>query len=199
MDESIVPCVYFERAGPANTERTFEVAKARAEQLALRTILVATTTGATGARAARFFQGYDLVVVSHSHGFKKPSFQELTEEHRDAILASGAKVLTCQHAFGGINRAVRKEFGTYMLDELIAFVLRNFSEGVKVGVEMAIMAADAGLVKVGEPVIAVAGTGRGADTALVLLPANAQSFFDFRILEVLCKPRLGRPLKRQGA
>jgi len=194
--ESIVPCVYFERAGPANTERTFEVAKARAEQLGLRTILVASTTGETGVKAARFFQGYDLVVVSHSCGFKEPNVQEMAEEHRDAILASGAKLLTCQHAFGGINRAVRKEFGTYMLDELIAFVLRNFSQGVKVGVEMAVMAADTGLAEVGEPVIAVAGTGRGADTALVVLPANAQNFFDFRVLEVLCKPRLGRPLKR---
>lgn len=196
MSEVIVSCSYFERAGPANTERTFEIARARAEQLGLRTILVASTTGETGARAAQFFQGYDLVVVSHSHGFKKPNVQEMAEEHKDAILSSGAKLLTCQHAFGGINRAVRKEFGTYMLDELIAFVLRNFSEGVKVGVEMAVMAADAGLVEVGEPVIAVAGTGRGADTALVVLPANAQDFFDLRVLEVLCKPRLGRSLKR---
>jgi hypothetical protein len=196
MSETAVPCVYFDGAGPANTDKTFQVARARAEQLGLSTILVATTTGATGSRAAQFFRGYDLVVVSHSHGFKEPNHQELASEHREAILASGAKLLTCQHAFGGINRAVRKEFGTYMLDELIAFVLRNFSEGVKVGVEMAVMAADAGLVRVGEPVIAVAGTGRGADTALVLLPANAQNFFDFRVLEVLCKPRLGRPLKR---
>jgi len=195
VSEWVVPCVYFEQAGPANTERTLEIAKARAEQLGIRAILVATTTGATGVRAAEVFRGYDLVVVSHSHGFKSPNTQELTDANREAILAAGAKLLTCQHAFGGINRAVRKEFGTYMLDELIAFVLRNFSQGVKVGVEIAIMAADAGLVRVGEPAITVAGTGRGADTAMVVIPANAQDFFDFRVLEILCKPRLGRPLK----
>jgi hypothetical protein len=56
-------------------------------------------------------------------------------------------------------------------------------------------AADAGLVRVGEPAIAIAGTGRGADTAIVVIPANAQDFFDFRVLEILSKPRLGRPLK----
>jgi hypothetical protein len=195
MGEYFVPCVYFEQPGPANTDRTLEIAKARAEQLGVHTILVATTTGATGVKAAQVFAGYDVVVVTHSHGFKAPNTQELTEENRQAIVASGAKLLTCQHAFGGVSRAVRKEFGTYMLDELIAFVLRSFSQGVKVGVEMAVMAADAGLVRVGEPAIAIAGTGRGADTAIVVIPANAQDFFDFRVLEILSKPRLGRPLK----
>lgn len=195
MGEFSVLCFYFEQAGPANTDRTLEIAKARAEQLGVRSILVATTTGATGVKAAQLFVGYDVVVVTHSHGFKAPNTQELTEENRQAMLSSGAKVLTCQHAFGGVGRAVRKEFGTYTLDELVAFVLRSFSQGVKVGVEMAVMAADAGLVKVGEPAIAIAGAGRGADTAIVILPANAQDFFDFRVLEILCKPRLGRPLK----
>jgi hypothetical protein len=195
VGEQSVPCVYFEQAGPANTDRALEIAKARADQLGARAILVATTTGATGVKATQVFRGYDLVIVSHSHGFKAPNTQELTDANREAILSGGAKLLTCQHAFGGINRAVRKEFGTYMLDELVAFVLRNFSQGVKVGVEMAVMAADAGLVRVGEPAIAIAGAGRGADTAIVVLPANAQDFFDFRVLEILCKPRLGRPLK----
>ena len=195
MGEYSVPCVYFEQAGPANTDRTLEIAKTRAEQLGIRAVIVATTIGATGARAAEVFHGYDLVVVSHSHGFKAPNTQELTDANRAAILASGAKLLTCQHAFGGVSRAVRKEFGTYMLDEMIAFVLRNFSQGVKVGVEMTVMAADAGMVKAGEPAIAIAGTGRGADTAIVVIPANAQDFFDFRVQEILCKPRLGRPLK----
>jgi hypothetical protein len=45
-------------------------------------------------------------------------------------------------------------------------------------------------VRVGEPCIAVAGTGRGADTAVVLTPANVQDFFDLRVMEVLAKPRL---------
>jgi len=51
------------------------------------------------------------------------------------------------------------------------------------------MAADAGLLPVGERAIAIAGTHRGADTAVVLQPANAKHFFDLRICEVLCKPR----------
>lgn len=194
MSERIVPCVYFDDPGAQNTERTFEIAKARADELGLKPIIVATTSGETGVKAARYFKGCDVVVVSHSTGFSEPNVQELTDANKEIILSNGARLLTCQHAMGGINRAVRREFGTYMLDEIIAFTLRAFSQGVKVGIEMALMAADAGLVRVGEPAITIAGSGGGADTAMVLLPANAQDFFNVRVLEILCKPRLGRPL-----
>lgn len=190
MSEITVRGVYFDNQGKMNTERTLEIAKARAEELGIKTILVATTTGETGARAAEFFQGYNLVVVTHSTGLRGPNEQELGEENRAAIERAGVKILTCQHAFGGVGRAVRKKLGTYELEEIIAYALRIFGEGMKVVCEIALMAADAGLVRTGEEVIAIAGTGRGADTAVVLVPANAQSFFDMRILEILCKPRL---------
>jgi hypothetical protein len=89
-----------------------------------------------------------------------------------------------------VNRAVRKKLGTYLTDEIIAYTLRTFGEGTKVCAEIALMAADAGLISIGEPCITVAGTGRGADTAIVLSPANAQQFFDLRVMEILAKPRL---------
>jgi hypothetical protein len=190
MPETIVQSVYFDKPGPQNTARTLEIARQRADELGIRTVLIASTTGATGAQAAQLFQGHAVVVVTHSTGFGEPNTQELTEANRAAITAAGARVLTCQHAFGGVNRAVRKKLATYLTDEIIAYTLRTFSEGLKVCVEIALMAADAGLVETGEPCIAVGGTGRGADTAVVLVPANAQQFFDLRVMEVLAKPRL---------
>ncbi len=191
MSETTVQSVYFEKPGKKNTGRTLEVAKQRADELGIRTVLVASTRGETGVLAAQQFQGYDVVVVTHSTGFAGPNTQEMTEENRAAIEATGAKILTCQHAFGGIGRAVRKKWGTYAIDEIVAQTLRIFGEGIKVVVEIALMAADAGLVQVGEPCIAIAGTGRGADTAVVLAPAHVQQFFDLRVMEVLTKPRLG--------
>ncbi|MBU0702514.1 MAG: hypothetical protein KKC18_01440 [Chloroflexi bacterium] len=190
MSEITVQSVYFEKPGKKNTDRTLEIAKQRAEELGIRTVLVASTQGETGVQAARQFQGYDVVVVTHSTGFAGPNTQELTEENRAAIEAAGARILTCQHALGGIGRAVRKKWGTYEIDEIVAQTLRILGEGMKVVVEIALMAADAGLVQVGEPCIAIAGTGRGADTAVVLVPANVPQFFDLRVMEVLVKPRL---------
>lgn len=190
MSEIVVPTVYFENPGRENTERAFEVARDRADQLDLEVVLVASTTGATGARAVEVFQEQRVVVVTHSTGFPEPNVQELMPEYRAAIEAGGGKILTCQHALGGVNRAVRKKMGTYLTDEIIAYTLRTFGQGTKVCLEIALMAADAGLVRVGEPCMAVAGTGRGADTVLVLIPSNAQTFFDLKVMEILAKPRL---------
>lgn len=190
MPDVVIETIYFEKPGPQNTTRTLERAKQRADELDVDTILVASTRGRIGVQAAELYQGYNVVVVSHSTGFKEPNTQELTEENRAAIEAAGATVLTCQHALGGVNRAVRKQLGTYLTDEIIAHVLRTFGEGTKVCAEIAIMAADAGLVTAGEPCVAIGGTGRGADTAIVLIPVNAQEFFDLRIMEILAKPRL---------
>ena len=191
MTDTTVQSTYFGQPGRQNTARTLEVARQRADQLGIRTVLVATTRGETGLQAAQRFQGYDVVVVTHSTGCAGPNIQELTEENRAAIESAGAQILTCQHALGGVSRAVRKKWGTYAIDEIIAQTLRIFGEGMKVCAEIALMAADAGLVPVGEPCIAIAGTGRGADTAVVLVPANVQQFFDLRVMEVLVKPRLG--------
>ncbi len=189
MPEIRVETVYFAEAGAANTQRTFEIARNRAQELEIETILVATTKGDTGAAAARYFTGFDLVVVTHSTGFRGPNTQELTAESRREILAHGATILTATHAFGGVGRAVRRRLNTYQTEEIIAFTLRVLGEGLKVACEMALMAADAGLARTDEEVIAIAGTGRGADTAVVLQPAHAQDFFNLRVKEILCKPR----------
>lgn len=190
MTDPRVETTYFDRPGRHNTAATLALAKQRADALGIRTILVASTWGDTGLEASRLFEGYEVVVVTHSTGFAGLNTQELTPENRAAIEQAGATILTCQHAFGGVNRAVRRKWGTYELDEIIAQTLRTFGEGTKVCFEIAMMAADAGLVRVGEPCIAIAGSGHGADTALVLIPANAQDAFDVRIMEVLAKPRL---------
>jgi len=186
----LVPCLYLEEPGPDNTRYTLEMALRRAEELDVQNIIVATTSGNTGWMAAQVFQSKNLVVVTHSTGFLRPDYQELMPEFRKKIEEAGAKVLTCQHGLGGVGRAVRKKLGTYELEEIIAYTLRNFGEGTKVAVEIAIMAADAGLIPTQKLCISIGGTGHGADTALLLRPAHAQNFFDLRIMEILAKPRL---------
>jgi hypothetical protein len=141
MTDTTVQSVYFSQPGPQNTARTLEVARRRADELGIRTILVASTRGETGVQAAQQFQGYVVVVVTHATGSAGPNTQELTEENRAAIESAGAKVLTCQHALGGISRAVRKKWGTYAMDEIVAQTLRIFGEGMKVCIEIALMAA----------------------------------------------------------
>lgn len=183
-------CVYHHQPGKENTQKTLEIAAQRAKELGINTVLVASTAGETGLLAARIIQAAKVVVVTHATGFLKPDFQQLQPDMRNRIEEEGAQVLTCQHALGGVGRAVRKKLNTYELEEIMAYTLRIFGEGTKVAVEIALMAADAGFVSTREPCISVGGTAQGADTAILLQPAHAQNFFDMKILEILAKPRL---------
>ncbi len=182
-------CTYYSEAGSANTVPTLEIAQRRADELGIDHVLVASTSGETGAMAAEAMPGGRVIVVSHSTGFAAPNQQELEEAHRVRIEAAGSPILTCQHALGGVGRAVRRKLGSYQIDEIIAFTLRLLGDGLKVACEITLMATDAGLVRSGEEVIAVGGTSHGADTAAVIRAANAQDLFDLRVLEILCKPR----------
>lgn len=181
--------VYFDKAGEENTEEVLRIAKKRAEELGIKTVLVASTRGNTAVRAVEELKGLRVVIVTHSTGFRQPNTQEFTEESRKIVESNGGIILTCPHIFAALSRAVRNKTSTTALGDLVADVLRVFGEGAKVACEIAMMAADAGLVRTDEEVIAIAGTGRGADTALVLNPVNSQHFFSLRVKEILCKPR----------
>lgn len=181
--------VYFDRPGPQNTNEVLGLARERAEELNIRDVVVASTRGETGVRASEVFRGFNVVVVSHVTGFREAGVQEMTDENRRKIKRNGGRILTCAHAFSGVERAIRKRFGTAYPAEIMAQTLRLLCEGTKVAVEITAMAADAGLIPVDKEVIAIAGTSRGADTALVVQPANSRSIFDLTIKEIIAKPR----------
>jgi hypothetical protein len=180
--------VCFSEPGSANTEKTLQVAKRRAEELGIKTIVVASTSGETGLKAVKAFANHKVVVVTHAAGFQAPGGQELTEQNRGKILENGGLVLTATHAFGGVGRAVRRRFNTYQVDEIIAQTLRVFGQGTKVACEITLMAADAGLIRTDEEIISIGGTASGADTALVVKPAHTHDFFELKVREILCKP-----------
>ena len=190
MAERSVTCTYFETPGPANTERTLALVQQHLLKLECRHILVATTSGQNGACACNMLDASKLIIVTHSYGFTGPNKHEIQPKYRSQLEAAGVRLLTTGHAFGGVGRAIRRKLGTYQVEEIIAFVLRTFSEGIKVACEITLMATDAGLVDSGEEVIAIAGSGSGLDSAVVVRAANSQDYFDLRVLEIICKPRL---------
>jgi len=180
--------IYFKESGSQNTETLLRFVKEYVEKEDIKDIVVASTSGETGVKASKIFRGYNIVVITHCFGFQEPGKTELQEEYRREILANGAKIFTGVHALSSVERAIRKDFGTLQSLELIANVLRLMGEGTKVCVEITLMAADAGLIPVDRDIVAIAGTGRGADTALRIQPANAARFFALKIREVIAKP-----------
>jgi hypothetical protein len=180
--------LYFDDVGEKNTDETLKVAKTRAEELGIKDIVVASTRGMTGVKAVKVFEGYNVVIVTHSTGFREPGKQELLAEHREKIIAGGGKILTTGHAFAGIDRAVRRAFDTVGSAEIIAQTFRVFGQGMKVVTECAAMAADAGLLPMDVDVISIGGSGRGADTAVVLKPSHIQDIFSMYVREIIAKP-----------
>ena len=182
--------IYFAKPGPENTDEVLRMVKLRAEELGIKTIMVASNTGDTAVRAVEICKGMNVVAVGRHTGYLEPNVQEFTEENRKKVEGNGGIVLTTTHAFtGGVNRAMRKKFHMYLLGDTIASTLYVFGHGLKVACEISMMAADGGLVLTNEDAISIGGTGRGADTAVVLRPVNSVDFFDLRVQEIICKPR----------
>jgi len=181
--------VYFHKCGEENTDAVLKLVKAYAENMGIKDIVVASSRGYTGVKASKMFKGLNVIVVTHHAGFLGLGQNELEEENCKKILGNGAKILTTTHALSGVERAVRKKFQTIMPLEIMAHTLRLFGEGTKVCVEIALMAADAGLISEDKEIITIAGTSRGVDTALVIKPACAARFFDLEVREIIAKPR----------
>ena len=180
--------LYYETKGEINTDETLKTAKERADKLGITNLVIASTRGNTGVKAVEYFKGYKVVVVPHVTGSRGPGQQELTEENRKIIEENGGHVVIAAHAFSGISRAIRAKWDTMYPAGIMAQTLRLFGEGMKVVVEIAAMAADAGVVPVDEDVLVIAGSSRGADTAVILRPANSRQIFDMVIREIIAKP-----------
>jgi hypothetical protein len=180
--------VYFDKPGRSNTEEVLRIVRERAKELGIKSVVVTTASGDTGVRATEVLKDIKVVVVTLPTGFWKPNAQELTEENRQKIVANGGLILTATPIFGGINRPMQEKFHTHTIGAVIAHTLRLMGQGMKVAIEVSVMAADAGLVRTDEDIIAIAGTAVGADYAIVLKPVASDNFFDLKVREILCKP-----------
>lgn len=184
--------IYLDRPGPQNTEDVINSVKTYVARSGLKRVVVASTTGATAAKfAAALENTAELVVVTHHTGFSQEGTQRFNAETRKMLERQGVTVLTQSHVLSGVERSISRKFSGISRVETIAEALRSLlGHGLKVCVEIAIMAADAGAIPI-EDVIAVGGTGSGSDTAVVIRPAHMNNFFDARIREIIVMPRGG--------
>jgi len=184
--------IYLDRPGRENTAAVVEAVRERCIELSIEHVVVASDSGATALDLWNALEGTgaSLVSVPEHAGYGKGDAPSLSEERRKEQEGKGIKVLVCAHALSGVGRSITKRFGGVSHVEIIAYTLRQFGgEGIKVAVEVAVMAADAGLVPTDREIIAVGGSGGGADAAIVLKAAHMNNFFDLEIREIIAKPR----------
>jgi len=184
--------IYFEKTGKDNTAACLEVVKETLADGAYKHLVVASTTGSTGLLFSETFKssGLNMIVVTHSAGFRGPNTFEMTGDTLDQIRANGAKIFTGTILTHSIETSLNAKFSGVYPAMIIAQALRRFGEGAKVCCEIVMMAADAGLIPEGEEVVAVAGTGYGADTVMIVKSAASKRFLELRVLEIAAKPRV---------
>jgi len=183
---------YFEKPGPDNTEACLSLVKDQIKEYGYKHLVVASTTGSTGQLFAEALKdsGVNIVIVTHSYGFREPNTFELSEGARKRIIEAGARIYTGTMITHTLETSLAKSFSGVYPTLLVAQTLRRFSEGVKVCCEIVMMATDAGLIPENEEVLSVAGTGRGADTVAVLRASTSKRFLNLKVLEILAKPRV---------
>ena len=185
--------VYFEKPGRENTEQTLKFAIERARELGIKYIVVASSYGDTARKAVEMIdEGMQLVVVTYHTGFLKEGENTMPPEVEEELKRKGARVVRQSHILSGLERSISRKLGGVSRTEAIAEALRSlFGHGLKVCVEIAVMAADSGAIPI-EEIVAVGGRSRGADTAVVIRPAHMNNFFDMEVREIICMPKLKR-------
>lgn len=179
--------MYFKQKGKENTDKTLQLAFNRAEELGINEVVVASSGGDTAYKTLGIFKGFSITSVSTHAGSREPFKTNISDEIKTDLEKRGVRVIIATHALSGIERSLfQKHQGSYPV-LIMADTLRLFGHGTKVAVEVTVMAADAGALT-GNDIIAIGGSSRGADTALVVKPAGQSSFFDMRIREIICKP-----------
>ncbi len=182
----------FEKGGKHNTSQALAFAKENANILGIKDIIVASTSGYTAEEAVKIFDPnmYNLVIVTHTYGFRKGVDQEFNSILRKTLEQKGVKVFSGGHVYSGIGPSLFNEWKHMDLTNLFAKSVRKiFCDGVKVCHEIVMMAADSGLISLGSDVISIGGTGRGADTVCWITAASSRDFLNARIKAILIKPQ----------
>jgi len=187
------PTFYFDTHGEANTDKTIELARARAEELGIRHIVVASETGLSALKVVDSMPGLDLIVVSSAPGTRVEGSPigdlkiGIPDENilRD-LVKKGAKVVRGTDPFWNLS-AHSQVTDTGKLGMMFYKVLCG---GLHVCLTAVLEATDSGHLREGDETVAMAGSFVGLDTALVARAANSVNFFRcLEVREIICKPR----------
>lgn len=199
---------FFESAGEENTDEVIKAVVDRAEEGGVEAVVVASTSGKTSVKVAEQLRkrGLRTAVICVSgppswKEFPEYKFPLIKEETRKRLDALGIKMINdVEEPFMPITfrnwwekktvKVSRPEADLFWMSLICVG-----GHGFRTAVEVVFMAEEAGAINKGEPVISVAGTGTGADTAIVM---KTSRFTDavgvdpekrLKICEILAMPK----------
>lgn len=171
------------------TKNTLEIALSAAEKYDTD-LIIASTTGATALQLSELAMvtgfRHKIICVTHAYGRKIKGENEMSLETMKILEKRQVALITASHVLSGAERALSNMFKGLYPVEIVAATLRMLGQGVKVCVEIALMALDGGKIAYKKPVICVAGTARGADTICLITPSYTDAFLETKIHKILC-------------
>ncbi len=156
---------YFATEGRGNLEEMLALVKRVVEELGIKQIVVASTTGFTAEHAVKAFHelGVSLIVVGTERSRFSSDTLKTLEAHGHAVFFS--REVACDYP------------------DTASHAFRRFSQGVKVAVQIAVIAAEKHLISTVDDVIAI---GKW-DTALIVKASD--HFAELKVRELICMPR----------
>lgn len=182
--------LYFEKKGTVNTDRTLEIALVCCEDKGIKKVVVASSTGKTALRLREKAKpSVEIIAVTYGAGSKYREEVEEFNRNRETLAKKGIQTVRGLQGLSATERAFENKYKSGLLPlNIVADTLRMFSQGMKVCLEVALMAAEAGFITPDEEVVVIGGSGTGADTAVIMKPAYAASMFDTKFKAILCMP-----------
>jgi hypothetical protein len=181
---------YFDEKGPVNTDKSLEIALECCKEKNIKKIVIASSTGDTALKLhEKAGNSVKIIAVTYGAASRFRSEVEEFNKNRQSLMDKGIGIVQGLHALSGVERSFEGKYKSGFIPlNLVSDTLRMFSQGVKVCVEISVMALEHGFITSDEEVVAVGGSGKGADTAMVLKPGSAASLFDTKIKAILCMP-----------
>jgi uncharacterized protein len=187
----MVQTMLFERPGNQNTDDCIKAVAGHVNDSGMKHVVVASTSGKTAMAFHKGLKGFgaNLVIVTHSVGFKEPGHDEFDSETRRQLTKARVPIHTGTILTHSLEKSIMDSFRGIYPGYLIANTLRRFGEGSKVALEIVMEACDAGLVPEDAEVLGVGGTYRGSDTVLLVRAKPSKRFLEMDVLEILARPR----------
>lgn len=191
--------IYFENPGPENTNDVVKVVKQRVDQTNIKHVIVASDSGDTALKFAEALTGKTRVFCVcqgpslREWGFSWPSMKV---ENKKRLNELGVVILDNAPFIFHNSVYTSAKFDEIYPEKIVRETLYFFGQGLKVAVEVVLMATMCGLLDPYEEVIGVGGSSRGADTAIILRSTYPTAVFSndpkkrLEIRELICMPRM---------
>lgn len=195
---TISDILYSKYKGEVNTDIILGKAIERAVEKSIENIVVASETGRSALRALKLVKerGLNLIVVTHypskTWGPRGVIPIGIKENIKRFLIDNGVKIVQGTRPLVGFGRSLPSAWDAPTPNTYIDHLLGGgvFGQGVKIAIEAAVMATDAGYLSPGMEVISLGGTYKGLDTALIVKTCHSHEFLEgFEVLEFIGKPR----------